>query len=64
MNNCDLSLCHQPVKFAIRRIKTNQWLNVCGSHDNYIGIENLVGLGHTMEEARRINREVKSHKED
>jgi len=28
--------------------------------DNFIGVENLVGLGHTVEEAKKINSEVKS----
>ena len=52
--------CYRTAKFAIRRIKTDEWLDVCGTHDNYVGIENLISLGHTAKDARKINKEVKN----
>lgn len=54
---CDL--CGKPGKFSIRRIKTGKWLGVCGSHDNFIGVENLELQGETRANAILINREVK-----
>lgn len=57
--NKKCKLCYNEVKFSIRRIKTDEWLDVCGTHDNYIGCENLVSLGHTAKEAREINKQVK-----
>lgn len=56
------SLCSKPEKFQIRRIKTGKWMNVCGVHDNFIGIENLVQQGLTRKEAKKINQKVKEVK--
>ena len=61
MNNsiCELG-CRRKAKFEIRRIKTGKWTKVCGTHDNFIGVENLVAQGCSIEKAREINKQVKS----
>lgn len=56
---CDL--CVKKAAYSIRRIKTNQWLTVCKSHDSFIGIENLIALGENPVEAKKINKEVKAN---
>jgi len=53
------NLCTRNRKFSIRRIRTEQWLSVCGPHDNFVGIENLMTLGYNRREAVALNKEIK-----
>jgi hypothetical protein len=53
------SLCKKVARFSIRRIKTSEWLYVCATHDNFVGVENLMALGYNNSDARTLNREVK-----
>ena len=56
--------CGRVAQFFIQKINKRtmkgKWLPVCGTCDSYIGIRNLVALGHTTKEAIEINREVKA----
>ena len=61
---CEAPVCHRESKFTIRDIQSGKWLNVCGIHDNYYGIRNLIQQGESEKEARRINKEVKSFERD
>ena len=61
MDKCEMELCHRKARYAIRDIKTGKWLNVCGIHDNFLGVRNLELQGETRLNAMLINREVKSH---
>lgn len=54
------SFCSKKAKFSLRRIKTNEWCFTCVSHDNFIGMENLMLLGYSKSDAREINKAVKS----
>jgi hypothetical protein len=58
------SLCTRDRKFSIRRIKTGEWLFVCGPHDNFIGTENLMSLGYSRKDAITLNKEVKTQLPD
>lgn len=55
---CELG-CDRPAKFEIRRIKTDRWIKVCGTHDSFVGVENLIAQGCSKEEAEEINKQVK-----
>lgn len=58
---CQMESCHRKAKFSIHRIKTEEWLDVCGIHDNFIGMQNLISLGHSKGDAQRITKEVKKY---
>lgn len=60
MPKCDF--CRKASKFEIRRIKDEMFYNVCGIHDNFIGIENLEAQGLSHVEAVKINKTVKNYK--
>ena len=55
--------CEKKVaKFMIYRIRTKEWLAVCGTCDSEIGIQNLVACGYSRKEAVQINRATKGVK--
>ncbi len=57
--NCEVNKCCRESKFLIHRIRGNNWIQVCSWHDSFFGVENLIELGESKEDARRINQEVK-----
>lgn len=57
---CEVTGCHRSAKFSIRIIESGEWKDVCGTHDNHFGIENLIAQGCSNDEARQINKDVKN----
>lgn len=55
---CEMPYCEREAVFSIRRITTGIWYEVCKCHNRHIGIENLMELGHSKNEAIRISKEV------
>ena len=58
---CDF--CEHKAKYRIRQVKTGTWFDVCGVHDNYIAIQNLLALGYSKAEAHEIDRQVRRNYE-